>query len=197
MLEFSLSDAKWLFEPKKYSIENGKVVVLTEPNSDFWQRTYYGIRNDSAHVLYNTTAEKYFTFTVKAQFKYTAMFDQCGIAIYQDSDNWAKAGIEYNIKDTMYLGSVVTNNGYSDWATVDIDNKITEIWYRLSRRESDFLIEYSYDGSSFSQMRIFHLAKCDGEIRFGLHAGSPTKNSFEAVFTDISMSDCIWEKHVF
>jgi regulation of enolase protein 1 (concanavalin A-like superfamily) len=67
--------------------------------------------------------------------------------MYQNSDNWVKASIEYENNELAKLGSVVTNLGYSDWATTDIPNKIVKIiWYRLSRRGPDFLIETSEDG---------------------------------------------------
>jgi hypothetical protein len=195
MREFNLFEEKWFNKPQKYLIENGGVTITTEPNTDFWQRTYYGFRNDNAHVLYNTVAEKYFSFTVKTCFSYNSLFDQCGIAVYQDSENWVKAGIEFGDKNTVWLGSVVTNNGYSDWATTDIDSSVNEMWYRLSRRESDFLIENSYDGVIFKQMRIFHLMKGDGDINVGLLACSPSASTFDALFTDIRMSDCLWEEH--
>ena len=195
MFNFNLKHAKWFFEPKKHLIEDKKVTITTEPSTDFWQRTYYGFRNDNAHVLYNTTDQKFFSFSVKVSFNYGALFDQCGIAIYQDSENWVKAGIEYHDNNSMWLGSVVTNSGYSDWATVDIDSSVSSMWYRLSRRESDFLIENSRDGENYSQMRIFHLMKGGGAINFGLFACSPSKSSFDAVFTDIAMSHCLWEEH--
>jgi len=195
MLDFNLLEAKWFYKPQKYSIESSKVTITTEPNTDFWQRTYYGFRNDNAHVLYNKIAEKLFSFTVKVRFDYKTLFDQCGIAIYQDSENWMKAGIEFHDINNMWLGSVVTNNGYSDWATTDINSTITEMWYRLSRRESDFLIENSYDGVAFKQMRIFHFLKSDNDINVGLLACLPGESAFDAVFTDISMSDCLWKEH--
>ena len=78
--------------------------------------------------------------------------DQCGIAIYLDSDNWMKASIEYENEEYQRLGSVVTNNGYSDWATHDIPSSIKEMWYRLSRRGSDYYIETSPDGTILHQL---------------------------------------------
>lgn len=194
-MEFNLQEAKWFFEPEKYQIQNDVVTITTNPKTDFWQRTYYGFRNDNAHVLYNTTDEEFFSFTVKTKFNYNALFDQCGIVIYQDSENWVKAGIEFHDNNSMWLGSVVTNNGYSDWATVDIDSSIDSMWYRISRRKSDFLIENSFDGVTFKQMRIFHLAKGEGNINFGLLACSPSDSSFDAIFSDIKMSECIWSEH--
>lgn len=122
-------------------------------------------------------------------------FDQCGVAIYIDSENWFKASIEYENENYQRLGSVVTNNGYSDWATQDISASIKEMYYRLSRRESDFLIEYSEDGKTFKQMRIFHLFKGNDEISFGIYACSPEASSFRAVFSDMHITECKWLEH--
>ena len=108
-----------------------------------WQRTYYHFRNDNAPVLQLETSEKYFSFIVKTEFESNHRFDQCGIVIYLDSDNWLKASIEYENEKFQHLGSVVTNNGYSDWATAEIDANIKTMWYRLSRREDDYCIECS------------------------------------------------------
>ncbi|WP_245662995.1 DUF1349 domain-containing protein [Endozoicomonas arenosclerae] len=47
--------------------------------------------------------------------------------IYLDSENWFKASIEYENQDYSRLGSVVTNFGYSDWATTDI-KPTSKIW---------------------------------------------------------------------
>jgi regulation of enolase protein 1 (concanavalin A-like superfamily) len=95
----------------------------------------------------------------------------------------------------MWLGSVVTNKGYSDWAMVDIDSKINTMWYRLSRHESDFRIENSFDGIIYKQLRIFHFTKGNKRINFGLLACSPGDNSFDATFSNIKMSECVWQKH--
>lgn len=195
MFKFNLEEAKWFFEPKEYRIEDDKVEIITEPHTDFWQRTYYNFRNDNAHVLYNSTEEKYFSFTVKAEFQSKNLFDQCGIVIYQDSENWVKAGVEYHDNEIAWLGSVVTNNGYSDWATSDIQKATQTMWYRLSRRESDYCLENSFDGIHFHQMRIFHLFKGDDVINFGLLACSPSHSSFKATFSHIEITECLWKEH--
>ena len=114
-------------------------------------------------MLLRSIEEKYFSFAVKTVFDSQHRFDQCGIAIYLDSDNWLKASSEYQDKHIQHLGSVVTNRGYSDWATSEIAAGIRTIWYRLSRRENDFRIESSLDGLRFSQMRISHHCNADGQ----------------------------------
>ena len=45
-----------------------------------------------------------------------------------------KASIEMHNIEYSRLGSVVTNLGYSDWATNDVPTSIKEIWLRLSRK---------------------------------------------------------------
>lgn len=194
-LKFEKKNLIWVHEPAKYMIEDGRIEITTEPGTDFWQRTYYGFRNDNAPALLMETEEKYFSFTVKTEFDSKRRFDQCGVVIYQDSDNWLKASIEYENEQFQRLGSVVTNHGYSDWATTDIPAKQKYMYYRLSRRESDFCVENSYDGKDFSQMRIAHLFEGGGKIRLGIYACSPEESSFTAVFTEIGFSECMWKAH--
>ena len=185
----------WIREPKKTIIDNEKIEIYTEPNTDLWQRTYYGFQNDNAPVIQTKTKDKYFSFIVKTKFESVHRFDQCGVAIYIDSENWFKASVEYENENYQRLGSVVTNNGYSDWATQDISSSIKEMWYRLSRRERDFLIECSEDVTNFKQMRIFHLFKADDEISFGIYACSPENSSFKAVFSNMEITECKWLEH--
>ena len=187
---------KWTRKPKNYVVYDNKITINTEPHTDLWQRTYYHFRNDNAPVLQMETNEKFFSFVVKTDFRESYhRFDQCGIVVYLDSESWLKASVEYENNDIQHLGSVVTNGGYSDWATTEISAEIKTMWYRLSRREDDFRIECSTDGKSFSQMRICHLTKADGLIRFGIYACSPEDSSFKAEFTDFNLTKCVWEPH--
>ncbi|MCH5185865.1 MAG: DUF1349 domain-containing protein [Oscillospiraceae bacterium] len=183
-------------ESGNYKIYDDKIEIVTKPYTDLWQRTYYHFQNDNATVLQTETDEKYFSFVVKTDFKESRRrFDQCGIVMYLDSENWLKCSVEYENNEFQHLGSVVTNNGYSDWATTEIDNSVKSMWYRLSRREYDYRMECSYDGITFSQMRICHMFKGGGKITFGIYACSPEDSSFKATFTDIQIMECQWEAH--
>ncbi len=186
----------WIRQPERFTLTPERIEIITEPVTDLWQRTYYGFQNDNAPVLQMKTSETYFSFTVKTEFESKHRFDQCGIVMYLNSDNWLKASIEYENAQFQRLGSVVTNLGYSDWATTDIPASIKSMWYRLSRRESDYCIECSTDGVSFKQMRICHLHEGAGEISFGIYACSPEHSSFKATFTHMELGPCKWEAHV-
>lgn len=194
-MEFDFNKLEWTREPQKYDIQDEKIIITTEPETDLWQRTYYGFRNDNAPVLQMKTSEKYFSFIVKTEFNSKRRFDQCGVVMFLNSDNWLKASIEYENEEFQRLGSVVTNRGYSDWATTDIDASIHSMWYRLSRRESDYCIECSTDGVHFKQMRICHMWEGTDEIEFGIYACSPENSSFDAVFSHMEMTECQWHKH--
>ncbi len=195
-MTFDTRKLVWTREPEQYRITPEQIEITTRPHTDLWQRTYYHFRNDNAPVLQLETAEPYFSFEVKTDFARSQhRFDQCGIAVYLDSENWLKASVEYETEDLQHLGSVVTNGGYSDWATTAIDGKIRTMWYRLSRREDDYRIECSRDGITYSQMRICHLSKGGGTIRFGLYACSPEDSSFTAVFSHMRVTECQWPAH--
>jgi regulation of enolase protein 1 (concanavalin A-like superfamily) len=208
-MNIDFSAAIWLNQPKLSEITDQSIKITTEPNTDLWQRSYYGFRHDNAHALL-LESEINFSFITKVSFEYRARFEQCGLIIYLDSDNWFKASIEYENENISRLGSVVTNNGYSDWATTDIPTT-TVMWYRLNRRGPDFLIESSPNGMNFTQMRIFHLhcigktsaemgklntpAPAEQPIQFGLYACSPLTSSFEARFNNFKLDNCLWMAH--
>ena len=112
---------QWIREPANYRIADDYIEITTEPHTDLWQRTYYHFRNDNAPALQMETEDKFFSFIVKTDFTQSHhRFDQCGIVMYLDSENWLKGSVEYENESFQHLGSVVTNHGYSDWATTAI-----------------------------------------------------------------------------
>ena len=195
-MKLNIQDFRWTREPGDFTVSDDQIEIVTRPHTDLWQRTYYHFRNDNAPVFQMETEEKFFSFVVKTSFEESHhRFDQCGIVMYLDSDNWLKGSVEYENETFQHLGSVVTNNGYSDWATTEIDASIKSMWYRLSRREDDYCIECSADGVYFSQMRVCHMFHGGQTIHFGIYACSPEDSSFKAVFTDMQVSECKWLAH--
>ena len=186
----------WTRNPEKVEVKGEVIAFTTKPHTDLWQRTYYHFRNDNAPVLQMKTNERFFSFVVKTDFSQSHhRFDQCGIVMYLDSENWLKASVEYENEQFQHLGSVVTNGGYSDWATTAIPADVKTMWYRFSRRENDYCIECSTDGVHFNQMRICHMHAGAEEICFGIYACSPEDSSFTALFSDMKITACAWQAH--
>ena len=194
-MKFNIHKLQWTREPADFTISGDRVEIITAPHTDLWQRTYYHFRNDNAPVLQMETDEKFFSFTVKTEFASKHRFDQCGIVMYLDSENWIKSSVEYENDSFQHLGSVVTNGGYSDWATTEIPADIKAMWYRFSRREEDYRIECSEDGVTFKQMRVCHMWNGGGTIRFGIYACSPEDSSFKATFSQMEVTECKWLQH--
>jgi len=208
-MKIDFREGIWLNKPYIFKVSESRIAIKTEPGTDFWQRTYYGFRNDNAPALL-IESHIDFTFTVRVSFDYKSRFDQCGVIIYLNSNNWFKASVEHENDNISRLGSVVTNNGYSDWATTDV-RPADLIWYRLHRQGPDFLIESSADGKTYQQMRIFHLHflennssaktkdaaahKVSRAIHFGLYACSPEQSTFEATFDCFKLENCQWGPH--
>lgn len=186
---------RWTRKPESCVVTADRVEIITQPHTDLWQRTYYRFRNDNAPVLQMESGEPYFSFAVRTEFAGRRRFDQCGIAVYLDSENWLKASVEYEDGLVSRLGAVVTNGGCSDWSSTDISGAVTSLWFRLSRRESDFRIEHSADGVHYHQMRICRLSRAEKTVPFGIYACSPEDSSFKAVFTGMELTDCAWSAH--
>ena len=166
-MDFDTSKLVWTREPPHFVITPERIEIETVPHTDLWQRTYYHFRNDNAPVLQMTTEAQYFSFVVKTDFAASHhRFDQCGVVLYLVSENWLKGSIEYENERFAHLGSVVTNQGYSDWATTEIPATIKSMWYRLSRRADDCRIECSEVGVTFTQMWVRHLHAAQVQVSF-------------------------------
>ncbi len=163
------------------------LILTTDPQTDFWQRTHYGFQRDNGHALL-TEADGSFTFTTRVRFQYAGQYDQCGIMVRVDDQQWIKVSLEYEDSQYGRLGSVVTHLGYSDWATTDVSSKINELWYRVQREGDDFTITYASDGQEWIQMRITHLHGAPSQLKVGFYACSPQDSSFTCTFDQASLT---------
>jgi regulation of enolase protein 1 (concanavalin A-like superfamily) len=183
----------WLNVPLSFDYQQG-LKLITKPHTDFWQGTHYGFRRDDGHCLLTELAGD-FQVQTSVTFQPVSQYDQCGLIIRVDAKNWLKCSVEFENSSISRLGSVVTNLGFSDWATQTISSTIQRMDYRASRRGSDFLLEYSPDGSQWHQMRIAHLHHCPPTLQVGLYACSPVGERFECCFKYFEMADNAWFPH--
>jgi len=181
---------QWFNEPEHWRIENNSVIIQPNAASDFWQRTHYGFQNDNGHFLYLET-NKDIIMQTHVRFKAAHQFDQSGLMIRLDQDNWLKTSIEYQLENPASLGAVVTNFGYSDWSIQFVDQQINEAWFRLERSGKDFVIDASLDGKVWHRIRVCRLHKADGIVQCGLYSCSPIDCGYEAIFEQFEINDAI------
>jgi regulation of enolase protein 1 (concanavalin A-like superfamily) len=66
------------------------------------------------------------------------------------------------------------------------------MWYRISRRGSDFLLEASSDGRGWQQLRVTHLHRAPDELEVGVYACSPLGKDFWCRFESVEISENSW-----
>jgi hypothetical protein len=177
----------WFNQPTKFKIGDG-LEIFTDEKTDFWQRTHYGFQRDDGHCLF-TRRSGDFSLSTQVEFHPQTQYDQCGLMVRIDSENWIKVSTEFEDETHSRLGSVVTNLGYSDWATQDISSEHREMWYRISKTGSDFLLENSYDGQNWLQLRVAHLHKAAEMLEIGVYACSPIGKDFWCRFKQLVIAD--------
>lgn len=191
----------WFNKPPKSRTGNG-LEIWTGEKTDFWQRTHYGFQRDDGHCLFRKVTGD-FSITAKMEFNPATQYDQCGLMIRIDKDNWIKVSCEFENENISRLGSVVTNLGFSDWASQDIPSSHRMMYYRVSKRGTDFLAEASYDGDNWFQLRIAHLHALDkkvgGDEKNGIEAGlytcSPIGENFYTRTHFLEFNDNKWTSH--
>lgn len=189
-----LENFTWLNEPQDFAIQDNGLEITTDDKTDFWQNTHYGFVNKNGHFL---CAENPVGFEFGAKFNFVGknQYDQTGLMIMIDEENWVKCSTEYENEEFSRLGSVVTNFAYSDWATQNIASNINEIYYKMkvlkpnstleNTSGADVEIYYSFDGKNYNQLRICHLHKSFEKIKFGFYACSPIKGGYKAKVSDV------------
>lgn len=179
--------AAWFCEPDDWRWVDRELVIQVQPDTDFWQRTHYGFRRDNGHLLGWRLAQD-FSIELIAHAEPAAKYDQAGLMVRASPDCWLKASIEYEPHGHSRLGSVVTNAGWSDWATQDVPNTARSVAWRVRRCGGDFFVDWRpLGGTGWQQMRIARLAEAEAgaEVLVGAYACSPQGPGFMARFTEI------------
>jgi uncharacterized protein len=182
----------WYNEPTKWSSNSSTISVHTDGKTDFWRKTHYGFERDSGHFFFRSiAADQPFTVTVNVQGDYKVLYDQAGLMLRTDANNWLKCGIEY-VDGRHYASVVVTVNGWSDWSFVPLDTPPTLLRLRVKREREAVHIEYGEgDSGQFQMIRLAYLPLTDSahSMMVGIMCASPDENSdgFDVTFEHLNI----------
>lgn len=176
----SLEKMQWFNEPESWTIDNGKLVMDVTPLSDYWRVSHYGFTVDDAPFLYTLRGGE-FEVKVKISGKYKVRFDQAGLMLRIDKENYVKAGIEF--VDGKYNLSAVVTHGTSDWSVIKLDEPVDFVWINAVRRLDAIEISYSFDDKEYTMMRNCWMQD-NTPIMVGMMAACPDGNGFEATFEE-------------
>ena len=174
----TLESMQWFNEPESWSIKNNQLTMQVTPQSDYWRISHYGFTVDDAPFLYTTRGGE-FEVKVKIAGDYKVRFDQAGLMLRTDKENYIKAGIEF--VDGKYNISCVVTHHTSDWSVITLDKSIDYIWIKAVRRLDAVEIFYSFDDKNYTMMRNCHLAD-NTPVMVGMMAACPDGKGFEARF---------------
>lgn len=179
----SLEKMQWFNEPENWRIENGTLVMDVTPQSDYWRVSHYGFTVDDAPFLYTLRGGE-FEVKVKISGKYKERFDQAGLMLRIDKENYVKAGIEF--VDGKYNLSAVVTHGTSDWSVIKLDEPVDFVWIKAVRRLDAVEIFYSFDDKEYTMMRNCRMQD-NTPIMVGTMAACPDGNGFEATFEEFKI----------
>ena len=174
----TLEKMQWFNEPSQWEIKDKKLTLFATPQSDYWRIAHYGFTVDDAPFLYTTYGGE-FEAKVKISGDYRERYDQAGMMIRIDHENYIKTGIEY--VDGKYNLSAVVTHHTSDWSVITLDRAVPFIWIKAVRRLDAVEIYYSYAAQTYTLMRIAWLQD-NTPVQVGLMAASPDGQGFQASF---------------
>ena len=173
------SEGQWTRLPVSITQTNDLLKVEAAESSDWWRTTSYGFIHDDGHALLKDFPQD---TSVEVSFilNFTEQFDQCGILIRSDEENWIKAAVEFS-DGYPQLGAVVTQTR-SDWSTGRVTEWIgKEVTIRVSRTGDALTVRAKAD----DDFRLVRVAPLDPQRSWkaGPMFCAPTRAGFVATIT--------------
>lgn len=179
----SLEKMTWFNEPSQWEIKDKKLTMMVTPQSDYWRISHYGFTVDDAPFYYSTYGGEFET-KVKITGDYKARFDQMGLMLRVDAQNYIKAGVEF-VDGKFNLNTVVTHKT-SDWSVITLEKAPPFVWIKAVRRLDAVEVFYSFDDKEYIMMRNAYLQD-NTPVQVGLMAACPDGNGFKAIFENFTV----------
>lgn len=179
----SLDKMQWFNEPENWNITENVLTVDVTPQTDYWRISHYGFTVDDAPFLYTVRGGE-FEVKVKISGDYRTRFDQSGLMLRIDHENYIKTGIEF--VDGKYNLSTVVTHHTSDWSIIPLDKPVPFVWIKAVRRLDAVEIFYSFDDKEYTMMRNAWLQD-NHPVKVGVMSACPDGDGFTARFEDFTI----------
>lgn len=180
----SLEKMNWFNEPAVWSVDSGRLIMDVTPKTDYWRVSHYGFTVDDAPFYYAEYGGE-FEAKVKIEGDYKTRFDQAGMMMRTDHENYIKTGIEF-VDGRFNLSTVVTHRT-SDWSVTPLDRPVDAIWIKAVRRLDAIEIFYSFDDKTYTLMRNAWV-EANRPVKIGMYGASPDGEGFRAIFSDFKVT---------
>lgn len=179
----TLEKMNWFNEPAQWNIDGNALTMTVTPQSDYWRISHYGFTVDDAPFYWAEYGGE-FEAKVKISGDYKVRFDQAGLMLRIDHENYIKAGIEF--VDGKYNLSAVVTHHTSDWSVITLDKPVPYIWIKAVRRLDAVEIFYSFDDKDYILMRNAWMQD-NTPMKVGLMGACPDGKGFNAKFENFTV----------
>lgn len=121
----------WFNEPDQWTVEGNCLAMFVTPKTDFWRKSHCGFTVDDGPFLYTELGGE-FEVTLRGRANYATRFDQAGMMLRVDKENYVKFGIAF-VDDRMNVSAVVTHET-SDWSIVPLETDTGSLWIKALHR---------------------------------------------------------------
>ena len=174
---------QWMNDPASWQKAGDRIVVHSKPKTDFWRKTFYGYVTDNGHFFHSPVSGD-FVFEARVNGQYAALYDQAGLMVRRDAENWMKCGTEFF--DGARHASVVFTREFSDWSTMKDLSDSAPVWWRAVRKKDSIETLCSVDGKNFVSVRQGYFVTTP-EVQVGVMCAAPEGGGFEAVFDQLKL----------
>ena len=175
---------KWLNEPASATISGNQMTVRARRKTDFWRKTFYGYVTDNGHFFHLAVSGD-FDFEARVNGQYAALYDQAGLMVRIDAQNWVKCGTEFF--DNSRHASVVFTREFSDWSTMNDLASSGSVWWRVVRKLDSLETLCSIDGKNFTSVRMGYLVP-SATAEVGIMCAAPEGEGFQSVFDNLKLT---------
>jgi uncharacterized protein len=173
----------WMNDPASWKQQDGKLIVNSRPKTDFWRKTVSGNVVDNGH-FFHLPAQGDFIFEARVNARYAALYDQAGLMVRIDAENWVKCGTEF--LDGSRQASVVFTRDFSDGSSMNDLSQDSPVWWRVVRTRDALETLCSLDGQKYISVRQGYLLPSP-KAEVGIMCAAPEGGGFASTFDNLRL----------
>ena len=177
-MNMKMNKGKWLKKSRLFVIKEDSLILETEPFTTIHKD------NSAAEIIYEIP--KNFILTIRTDYFYQNIFDECGLTIYEESKRKLVVSTKYRDNEMTSLQSIVYQDEVGDRSIRDIASNIHTLYYRLWHRGKMLRIQYSFNGHRYRDFRELPIKDAEKYV-IGLYACSPINSTFDCTFSELTV----------
>jgi len=191
-----MSGYRWMNEPETWVESDGTLSITTSSESDLWGKCVEGVQRSTAH-MYGQEVEGEFEVQIRVRGDFQTQYDQVGLILYQDDENWMKLSVElmdgnwnnmfpYPPKAGV-INAAYCRHGWPEWSVIPYDPELKSWWLRIRRYGPTVICSFSRDGENFELMKMCSFPESD-RIFVARYAGSPISGGYTATLDNYRLT---------